>query len=93
MKSWVSAMNQAERLKSCITGRPIELPRLSITFTISMGAVVKYNATVDDLDSLIQAADAALYQAKVEGRNRIVMSGSHSPYPRVSRSALRHELA
>jgi len=89
----VSAMNQAERLKSCITDRPVELPRLSITFTISMGAVVKYNATVDDLDALIQTADAALYEAKMEGRNRIVMSGPPLLEPHASRPLVKHELA
>jgi diguanylate cyclase (GGDEF)-like protein len=89
----VSAMNQAERLKSCITDRPIELPRLSITFTLSMGAVVRYNATVDDLDGLIHAADAALYQAKVEGRDRIVMSGSPPTGPYPSPLLVKHELA
>jgi diguanylate cyclase (GGDEF)-like protein len=88
----ISAMNQAERLKSCITDRPIELPRLSISFTLSMGAVVKHNATVDDLDSLIQAADAALYQAKVEGRNRIVMSGSSPSAPNSTGALVKHEL-
>ncbi len=41
---------------------------------MSLGVVSKDNPRVEDLDSLIQAADEALYQAKVQGRNRLVLS-------------------
>jgi diguanylate cyclase (GGDEF)-like protein len=71
-----NAINQAERLKRCITDQPVKLQRLEISFTISMGVVVKYQPAMEDMDSLIQTADAALYQAKMGGRNRIVMSGA-----------------
>jgi diguanylate cyclase (GGDEF)-like protein len=72
------ASSQAQRLQKCITGDPVELPKLSISFTLSLGVVSKSDPRVEDLDPLIQAADEALYQAKGQGRNRVVLAKSPS---------------
>ena len=68
-----SARNQAERLQSCITSEPVELPRVTIAFTISIGVAVRYPVAEEDLESMIHTADAALYEAKARGRNQVIV--------------------
>lgn len=45
--------------------------KFHVTFS---GGISQYPENGTDLQSLYQSADAALYQAKAEGRNRIVSS-------------------
>ncbi len=78
-----SAGRQALRLQSEITSRPVTLPRLSIPLTLSMGVSVRCAGTGDDLDALILAADEALYQAKSEGRDRVVIHGEKETAPQI----------
>jgi diguanylate cyclase (GGDEF)-like protein len=61
----------AERFRQCVGGLIITSPDTGehVTVTASAGAVV-YPYTGSDLDELLLAADAALYQAKESGRNR-----------------------
>jgi two-component system cell cycle response regulator len=72
----------AERLRACITSRPVELPHIKVSFSISIGVIVKQNVTAADLDPMIQAADAALYQAKLQGRNQVVMADAFDEAPK-----------
>jgi diguanylate cyclase (GGDEF)-like protein len=64
-------MGVAERFRTCIGGLIVMSPDTEepVTVTASAGAVV-YPYTGSDLDELLLAADAALYQAKESGRNR-----------------------
>jgi diguanylate cyclase (GGDEF)-like protein len=63
----------AERVRSLIAAAP--MPRLSETITVSVGASALPTTGVESIEQLIQLADAALYRAKSEGRNRAVIHG------------------
>jgi diguanylate cyclase (GGDEF)-like protein len=65
----VSAMKVAEKLRTAIARLRIPTPFRPIRITASFG-VAALNGTVADPDTLLQSADAALYRAKDEGRNR-----------------------
>jgi diguanylate cyclase (GGDEF)-like protein len=75
------ASGQAQRLQKCITEDPVDLPRFSISFTLSLGVVSTSTPRVEDVDRLIQAADEALYEAKAQGRNRVVLGKIPQPAP------------
>jgi two-component system cell cycle response regulator len=87
------AVKQADRLRDSITDHPIELSRLTIALTLSMGMIVRRGNMPEDLDPLIQEADAALYRAKLLGRNRVVLSGVQEPAQVSEQSVLDKSLA
>jgi diguanylate cyclase (GGDEF)-like protein len=61
----------SERLRSCISDRPVETSAGKITTTISIGGLVVPPFIHTTCDSLVQVTDAALYCAKHAGRNRV----------------------
>ena len=66
------AMHCANRLKTAIAATPVQLPDgTGITVTCSFGLMSLSNSTVPTSEDLIRQADAALYVAKRQGRNRI----------------------
>ena len=50
----------------------------TVVVSASLGAAVLH--TDDDLDSLCERADAAMYQAKHAGKQRFVLAGAHPPH-------------
>ena len=65
------ALQVAERIRQQIAATPCHCEGHSITVTCSIG--VAELAAQDSADSLFDRADKALYRAKEEGRNRVVV--------------------
>lgn len=67
------AMVVAERCRYAIEASPCPLDHTTtIPLTTSIGVAVPIAG--EDADSLVQRVDAALYQAKTQGRNRVVLA-------------------
>lgn len=60
----------ADRVLAALAA-PVQLTRGNVSISASIGLV---HATTNDRDALIRAADAAMFQAKNAGRNRITAS-------------------
>lgn len=72
----------AERLRSAVEAMVLTHGNdVSIPVTVSIGMAV-FSADSDSLDALLTRADAALYQAKSQGRNRVVVFSELAPVPK-----------
>jgi diguanylate cyclase (GGDEF)-like protein len=60
----------AERLRQRLASEPVDLPNGQVPITGSFG-VASSTVEGDNVEALIQTADASLYRAKHEGRNRV----------------------
>tara|TARA_Y100000748_G_scaffold215067_3_gene180398 strand:+ start:13165 stop:14595 length:1431 start_codon:yes stop_codon:yes gene_type:complete len=70
------AQAMAERILRSVAEHPVALADGGpLHVTVSIGLVWYETPTSDELDQLLQQADAALYTAKAEGRNRVVLAG------------------
>jgi diguanylate cyclase (GGDEF)-like protein len=70
------AQSQAERLRTGIGQEPFEVPGGTLQLTLSVGVTASAPLGGADADSLIRAADAALYRAKTAGRNRVEVAAA-----------------
>ncbi len=66
----VGATTQAERLRESIANLPFD----GIQVTVSVGVAVYNKKTMVRPDDLLKAADDALYKAKTNGRNQVVVA-------------------
>lgn len=64
--------DRIQALNSAVSGEPFHADGMDVVVTCSIG--VTYDHRHDDWKSLIGRADKALYQAKADGRNRIIVS-------------------
>jgi diguanylate cyclase (GGDEF)-like protein len=71
------AIRIAERLRAGFEAAGVSVGPHAIGATVSIGAAESYAAVVD-IDALLARADAALYRAKHDGRNRIC-AGEEEP--------------
>ncbi|MCU7812894.1 MAG: diguanylate cyclase, partial [Candidatus Thiodiazotropha sp. (ex Notomyrtea botanica)] len=65
----------AQRLCQSLAGSRVEAGNKSVSVTGSFG-VSRFRPGKDDLDTCLKRTDDALYAAKMQGRNRIVVSGT-----------------
>ncbi len=79
---------RAEHLRAVIGSQPVQCDEGPIPVTISLGAVSSNGWDVGNAETLLRAADTALYRAKTAGRNRVelvlpgeipAMSGKSEP--------------
>ena len=69
----------AERLRRAVQGRSFKYQDKVIPVTISIGVSGLPNPGISDSAALIEAADAALYKSKQDGRNRVTVHGAGAP--------------
>jgi diguanylate cyclase (GGDEF)-like protein/PAS domain S-box-containing protein len=60
----------AERLRKALAACRVVMPKGVISFTVSLG-VASANEQSENIETLLKAADMALYRAKEGGRNRV----------------------
>jgi diguanylate cyclase (GGDEF)-like protein len=65
------AQDIAQRLRAGVSETDVATPDGAIPLTISIGVATTDETSLFDVDALVRAADAALYQAKRGGRNRV----------------------
>jgi two-component system, cell cycle response regulator len=74
-----SLLRRGEQIRQSVAS--VNLEDLSISISAG-GVYVDEDAREENLEALLSQADAALYRAKLEGRNRLVIAEPHPPKTR-----------
>jgi diguanylate cyclase (GGDEF)-like protein len=69
------AAENAERLRGAIVQQPVETDSGPLKITLSIGGVATGDWPGNTASQILHLADSALYRAKEEGRNRVVIAG------------------
>lgn len=77
--SQAEAQQIASRLRMAMAAQPLHHAELTLPLTASIGVASWQGG--ESPDSLVNRADAAMYQAKSQGRNRIVLAEPIGPQP------------
>ena len=64
----------ADRVRIAVGNKPISIDGHELPLTVSLGVAALRGVEDNDGDALVRAADAALYRAKHEGRNRVCVA-------------------
>ncbi|MBP7352327.1 GGDEF domain-containing protein [Comamonas sp. UBA7528] len=81
------AWERAQTLRQAFAGRPRRLERHTVHATLSCG-LAAFPAHANEAKALMERADDALYRAKAQGRNRVVVCAAGQPDARTACTAL-----
>lgn len=70
-----AALIRADQVRSFVCSKPVDIQGKSKTVTVSMGVAVAGGGAPVDFQELLNQADAGLYKAKRNGRNRVEQLG------------------
>lgn len=73
----------AERARQCISDNAFctATSQISVTVSVGLASAAQIKQIDQDCQNLLRQADAALYLAKAEGRNRVEISSAVNPSP------------
>jgi diguanylate cyclase (GGDEF)-like protein len=69
----------AERLRAAVASTPVAAGGAVVEVSVSIGVAARVFENTDELNQVISEADAALYAAKRNGRNRIEIAPAPAP--------------
>ena len=74
---FLPTFRRADQIRTSIANAPVVTSAGRRTVTLSMGIAVTEGRGEQDLQALLLRADAALYEAKRKGRNRVELANQH----------------